>query len=400
MFGMNFVTTGWVFLALPYFLPEIEADLGLSTAETQIFFGAIPLALIGSRFLGGIVSLRYRLLDVVAVGGFLLGSSAVLRGLVPTYAGGIASSLIAGLGQGVVVPCYIAGVAKWFPTDELGLANGIRGAGTTAGGAVGQGLVGPYLLSYFGSWKAAQVGIGFTAVAMTILWVLLYRDPDEDDETGGPGAETPASEASDRSITSNLIHTVSVTDVLLLSGFMSLVFFGVQGFIGMFPTWLKHLPFVPEGSVGFYSSINLVFAMIGTIVIPLGSDRAGRRKPFMYFALVLMLSGMVTLFSATAPWMVLLAAILGGLGGGGMFPIVLSIPGEHPEIGPELSGVAVGLIFAIGQIGGVVGPPLTGLAFDVGTFTLSVAVVGVCNVLALPFLLPLSETGSAVRLGR
>ncbi len=154
------------------------------------------------------------------------------------------------------------------------------------------------------------------------------------------------------------------------------------------------MPFIAENSVGFYSSLVFVFSIIGMIVIPTWSDRVGRRKPFLYLAVLFALAGAVVIGLATSPWMVVLATLLGGLGGGGTLPILLSIPGEHPEIGPELSGMAVGFFYSVGQIGGTAGPPLTGLAFDYWGIPLSVAVVAMGRLLTVPILLPLSETGS------
>lgn len=392
IFFLNFVTTGWIFLALPYFLPEVEADLGLSTAAAQFLFGAIPLALIVTYFLGGMAGLYFSLRNMVAIGGFLVGFSAVLRGMVPTYTGGVTSSLLAGAGIGLAVPCYISVLSKWFPPEELGLANGLRLAGVTGGAAVGQGLVGPYFLRYVGSWEVTQIAIGVTAVLVTILWTLTYRDP-HSHETAEASEGTAEPFPGESDLLPTIKHFFSVTDMVLLAGIMFLVYFSTQGFIGLLPTWLDRMPFIEDGLVGFYSSLVHVFSLGGMIVIPILSDRVGRRKPFLYLALTLAMLGAIIISLANSPAIVVLAMFLGGIGGGSIFPIVLSIPGEHPEIGPELSSLAVGLIYSLGQIGGTMGPPLTGMAFDYGVIPLSASVVALVHLLTLPIVFPLSEKG-------
>lgn len=392
-FLMNFVTGGWIFLALPYFLPAMEADLGLSTAAAQFLFGAIPLAMIVSYFLGGVAGLRFNLRDVVAAGGLLLGGSAVLRGVIPTYSVGIGASLMAGTGIGLAVPCYITILSKWFPPNELGLANGLRLAGVVAGAAAGQGLVGPYLLRSVGSWQTAQVVIGLAALLTTVLWTVTYRDP-QPGEAPVDEEDRPEPVVFDTDVIALLKHAFSVADMVLLAAVMFMVYFSGQGFLGLFPTWLQTMPFIEDGAVGFYSSLVFLFSLAGMIVIPTWSDRVGRRKPFLHLTIALALGGAVVVGLASSPAMIVLASLLGGFGGGAIFPIVLSIPGEHPEIGPELSGMAVGFIYSLGQIGGTLGPTLTGMAYDHGAIPLSVAVVGLSRLLTFPLVFPLSETGS------
>lgn len=390
-FLMNFVTGGWIFLALPFFLPAMETDLGISTGAAQFLFGAIPLAMIVSYFLGGVAGLHFKLRDVVTVGGALLGLSALLRGAFPTYAVGIGASLMAGAGIGLAVPCYISALSKWFPSDELGLANGLRLAGVVAGAAAGQGLVGPFLLRTVGSWETTQMVIGTVAILTTLLWFFTYRDPPSgtvDEADGGP---EPVVLKTD--VISLLKHAFSVTDMVLLAAIMFMVYFSGQGFLGLFPTWLNAMPFIEDGAVGFYSSLVFLFSLTGMIVIPTWSDRVGRRKPFLHLTIALALAGAIVVALASSPLTIVLASLLGGFGGGAIFPIILSIPGEHPDIGPEFSGMAVGFIYSLGQIGGTIGPTLTGIAYDYGAIPLSVAVVGVSRLLTFPLVFPLGETG-------
>jgi nitrate/nitrite transporter NarK len=55
---------------------------------------------------------------------------------------------------------------------------------------------------------------------------------------------------------------------------------------------------------------------------------------------------------------------------------VRAIPAELDGIGPELTGAAVGLIFAVGEVGGFLGPVLLGSLRDLtGSFVPGLAVL-------------------------
>jgi len=59
------------------------------------------------------------------------------------------------------------------------------------------------------------------------------------------------------------------------------------------------------------------------------------------------------------------AGIVGaGFGVGGISPLVRAIPAELDGIGATLTGAAVGLVFAVGEVGGFLGPVLVGTLRD------------------------------------
>jgi nitrate/nitrite transporter NarK len=58
------------------------------------------------------------------------------------------------------------------------------------------------------------------------------------------------------------------------------------------------------------------------------------------------------------------------------------VPPELDGVGPALTGTAVGLVFAVGELGGFLGPFLVGSLFDLtGSYAPGLAVVaGACLV--------------------
>lgn len=392
-FLLSFVTVGWLFLGLPIFLPAMGEELGVGVAAVQFVFGAISFALIFTNVLGGMAGVRYSLRTVVGIGALLLGASALIRGTLPTYPAALVASVVAGAGVGLAEPNFIAVLSRWFPSRELGLANGIRMAGVTTGAGTAQGVVAPYLMESLGGWKATQVVMGAVVLGTALLWFVLYRDPSPEERDAPRDVET----GTDLRLVPLLKRMLSVPDMVLLGIIMVLVLFSAQSFMGMLPTWLDAMEFVPAGRIGFYSSLLFWFSLVGQLSLPGLSDRAGRRKPFLYLSVLLALGGVLAVTVTTSPLGLVLAGLFGGLGGGAIFPLIMSIPGEHPRVGSALSGLGVGFLYSVGQLGGTVGPPLSGYAFGLGGILTSALTVGVPYLLLLGLVPWLTETGPGVR---
>jgi len=82
-----------------------------------------------------------------------------------------------GFGESGVFPASIKGVAEWFPKKERALATGIFNAGTNVGAIITPLLV-PWIAWHLG-WRWAFVLTGALGFAWLILWLLLYRKPDD-----------------------------------------------------------------------------------------------------------------------------------------------------------------------------------------------------------------------------
>jgi MFS transporter, ACS family, hexuronate transporter len=81
-----------------------------------------------------------------------------------------------GFGEAGVFPASIKAVAEWFPKKERALATGIFNAGTNVG-AIATPLVVPWIAVHWG-WRWAFVMAGGIGFAWLILWLLIYRKPE------------------------------------------------------------------------------------------------------------------------------------------------------------------------------------------------------------------------------
>lgn len=82
-----------------------------------------------------------------------------------------------GFGEAGVFPASIKSVAEWFPKRERALAAGIFNAGTNIG-AIVTPLIVPWIAIHLG-WRWAFLLTGGLGFAWLILWLLLYRKPED-----------------------------------------------------------------------------------------------------------------------------------------------------------------------------------------------------------------------------
>ncbi len=378
VFAAGFISIGWIWFSLPVLLPSIGEELGLAAWQTQLIFGAIPMTFILTSIAGGMVGDRYSLKWVVGLGIVILGTSALLRALLPGYAGALIASLLAGVGVGLTVPNYVSALRRWFPAAELGIANGLRLAGVRSGAAVAQGFVVAYLLHRVGGWRGTQLVLGGAGIAAAALWVLAYREPGEEPTT------------TRRSDTPSLRGLLGRRELLVLGGLTFLHLFSFMAYLGLLPTWLHHLDGVPESRVGTLSSIVFWSGIAGGVGLPSLSDRLARRKAIILPSLLLMLTGIVGTGLSAGGWMMVTSITLTGLGGGSMLPLLLTVVSEHPESGS--TGGPAGLLLSFGQVGSTLGPPIGGAILEWGGVTPSALTLGVPLVLGLVLLTRVRET--------
>ncbi len=89
----------------------------------------------------------------------------------------IAARAALGFGEAGVFPASIKCVAEWFPKKERALATGIFNAGTNIG-AIVTPLIVPWIAVHLG-WRWAFLLTGALGFAWLILWLLLYRNPEQ-----------------------------------------------------------------------------------------------------------------------------------------------------------------------------------------------------------------------------
>jgi ACS family hexuronate transporter-like MFS transporter len=155
----------------------ISADLGLSNAEYAgvqnaflILYGISQMVSgrlydrIGTR-LGFVFSIV--IWSAAAIAHAFAGSASAFR----------AWRAVLGFGEAGNWPGAAKAVGEWFPVRERALGMGIFNTGAAIGGAVSPPVIAWLALAY--GWRATFVITGVLGLVWLVLWVALYRLPDQ-----------------------------------------------------------------------------------------------------------------------------------------------------------------------------------------------------------------------------
>jgi ACS family hexuronate transporter-like MFS transporter len=97
--------------------------------------------------------------------------------LVSSVGGFIAVRFALGLGESGNFPASLKAIAEWFPKQERALATGIFVAGSNLG-AIITPLIVPFI-TYRWGWRAAFIVTGSFSLIWLVLWLKIYRRPQE-----------------------------------------------------------------------------------------------------------------------------------------------------------------------------------------------------------------------------
>jgi ACS family hexuronate transporter-like MFS transporter len=147
-----------------------EIDYGNLVAVFQFAY-AVGMLLVGRL----IDCLGTRLGYALAVIAWSIASMA--HGLMSSLSGFFAARIALGFTEAGVFPASLKATAEWFPKKERALATGIFNAGTNVGAALA-----PLLISFIfvrWGWRWTFFGIGGLGFVWLILWLVIYRKPED-----------------------------------------------------------------------------------------------------------------------------------------------------------------------------------------------------------------------------
>jgi ACS family glucarate transporter-like MFS transporter len=158
---------------------SIQKEYALSNIQLGWVFSAFVLGYALFQAPGGRVADKFGPRVVIALAILWWSIFTLFTAIVPVAMAGAVALLIAvrfslGIGEAVMFPASNRLVAKWIPSSERGLANGLIFAGVGAGSAVAPPLITWILLNWGWRWAFyVRVPIGILAA---LLWYWLVRD--------------------------------------------------------------------------------------------------------------------------------------------------------------------------------------------------------------------------------
>lgn len=398
-----FFTVGFVFfdrLILNFLIPFIQEDIHLDNKSIGQLAAALSVTWALASIIGGRISDKVkskRLYLVILMVAFSLTS--FFQGFVVTFAHLVILRLLMGLLEGPIIPVTQSVLAMESSPRRRGFNLGFTM--NTANGLFGS-ILAPLVivaLATIFDWRTAFFLTLVPGLLMAaIIWKVM-REPKVDDAALAPsasdshGADAAASAARVRpkgQLKEVLKNRNIILSILIFSGFMvylmALMVFG--------PVYLTSMKGFTPGTMSMVMAAFGLGTAVWGFVVPLISDRIGRKPTSIIFGLLSVMAPLSLLFLSSPVFMALAVFIFAaGMGVGGMAMSV--IPAESvPAI---YAGLAVGLPTGIGElIGGFLNPLLTGIAAD--QFGLPVALFVSCGgaVVATIFALFLKETAPRI----
>ena len=360
----------WVILALVWLLyaafglvnrsvsplvTPILKDLNMSYSQMGIILGSWQLTYIVVAIIAGTVIDKWGMRKSLFIGTVIIGLSAALRYFPSGFGSLLPVVAIFGIGGPLISIGAPKTIATWFRGKGRGTAVGIYTTGPWVGGLLALAATNSFVMPIAGySWRLTFVYYGFLVLIIALLWWFLARDIKPTGATEGE---------SIGKVFSRLIKIRNVR-LILIMGLLSFAI--MHGFTNWLPRIIESGGMSPAAA-GFMASIPVIAGIPAVLVIPRLVPPHLRGRLIALLALVVAVALLVSVNTLGFPLFVGLT--LFGIAGPSLFPIVMLILMETPEVGEKHMGLAGGIFFCVAEIGGFTGPLVMGILADLtGTF--------------------------------
>jgi ACS family glucarate transporter-like MFS transporter len=368
----------------------IQEEYRLNNVELGWIFSAFVLGYAAFQAPGGRLADRFGPRKLVAWGTVWWGVFTSLTALIPT---GIARVVVIfigirflfGIGEAVLYPASNLLVAKWIPSSERGIANGLIFAGVGAGAGITPPLI-AYILTHYGwrwsFWVSALIGL-----AAGLIWYVLARDT--------PGEHPWVNAAEADHIARGLPEPAAKSSILpwrVIFGSKEVLAIGVSYFAYGYAAWIFFSWFfiylsTVRGLDLKSSSLYSMLPFIGMATCsPLGgwiSDRItvrhGKRAGRCGIAVVGIGLAAVFIALGTQVESAQIASIVLAGGAGALYLSQSSFWSVTADLAGSSAGSVSGVMNMFGQIGGALTASLTPvLAKHLGWSASFLVAAGLC----------------------
>jgi cyanate permease len=366
----------FVWFSLSVYLTTIIEEVNLTSTEAGLLVGPIPLTYIPLSLITGIVIDRVGPGRSLAMGVLIIGVGQIGRSTAPNFWLLLLYTFLIGVGATAVTFGVPKLVSFLFLPKETGLPSSIYLVGSTIGSAlvfgVGRSVLGPWL----GGWRPFFLWSGRVAVGFAIIWFFVTRLVNIDAQ-----ATEYDSTFSLTSITNDLklilLHR-ELQLIVVIGTMYLLINHGIQGWL---PTFLKTRGFSND-MAGHTTSLYVVAFATGISIVPMLADRFNSRRTALIVCGTVIFFGVSGIVVESLVFLLFTSIIITGVGVGGISPLMRAMPPELDSIGAQHTGTAVAYIFAVGEIGGFLGPVLIGILYGAtGSYIPGITVLGLAGLI-------------------
>ncbi len=279
----------------------------------------------------------------VGIGAALTGVFGLVRGLVASHYGPVLAAQIGiAIGQPFVLNAVTTVAARWFPLKERATASGLGSLAIYVGILAGLALT-PYLALRSGIPGMLNMYGIVSAAAMFLFFIFARERP--------ATPPCPPGQEARSLVIDGLTKMVRQRDFILLL----IIFFVGLGAFNAITTWIEQI-LSPRGfsatQAGNAGGMMILGGIIGAVVIPMLSDQARKRAPFLVLAIGGATLGLAGLTFITGEVLLLIASFIFGFFLLSAGPVGFQYGAEITYPAPE--GTSNGLLLLMGQVSGII----------------------------------------------
>lgn len=341
-----------------YLSVPIITEFHLSSTQWGIVSGSFFWLFSLSSLLVGMWSDRIgttRVLSLVAIAWTVVQAATVLITSFPLL---LLTRVGLGIGEGPYAGITLTAAAKWLPREGRGLGFAI----VACGNIVGPAILTPLLIVFAAAhgWRSAFLILGICSLLWLVAWLFVGREGSQSKELVEVAEPVIPCQKSSRT---GLLPLLFSRNIILIT----LATFAAYWMQGLLLSWLaiylinvRHLQF---SLIAIISGVSVLLTCLVQLSLSMLADRwfrrTGKLRAYVYvLCLVLVLTAIVNYSAITIGPVVLSILLLCIQPNGSVFPIAGTL---IANITPsERYGTVQGASIAIGTIGGILGPTLTG----------------------------------------
>lgn len=406
MYTIAFIDRTNVSLALPSMSRDLHLDPAQAGAAAGIFFWGYFVLQIPGGYLASHWSPK-RFISILLVA---WGLCSVATAFVHTGGEFWTMRLLLGVAEGGVWPATLVLLANWFPRPERARANALWMMCLPLAVVLSSPLSG-WILGRWG-WRVLLASEGLLPFVWLLAWVCLVQDHPK--EAKWISAVERAHLETTLRREAALFKPVEPEaywrallrpQVLMLVGIAFLLYAGNYGYLFWLPTAIsasRLRGMAPSGlQVGFLNAIPYLIATLAMLLVSRHSDRKLERRG--HVAAALAWSGVcllaATLEAGRSPALYFVLLSLAAAGPLAALAPLYAIPTEM--LPREVAGAAMGLVCALGNLGGYYGPLAMGyFSKRTGNLTEGFGVLGACLLVGSALALRLRRAGELGALQR
>jgi MFS family permease len=346
--GINYIDRG----ALSISAPLLTRELALSPAQLGLLFSGFFWTYSMLQPLAGWLVDRYNVKRVFGAGYLLWSLATGSMAWIHQFGALFGARLVLGAGESVAYPAYSQILVQHFPENRRGVANSLLEAAAKIGPAIST-LIGGLLVARFG-WRALFLGLGIVSLLWLVPWILWGPT------VGSSATKTEGSRVSVAQIMRRREAWGTSLDMFALGYVWSFL-------LSWLPTYLVNERGFSLRMVAVLGSLPF-WAMAGTAVfggwlsdrwIASGGSVTRVRKTFMNAGLLTCGAALLPAAAVHDATIAMVLLIISSAALGFFTSNVWAV--TQTLAGPRAAGSWTGIQNAIGNLGGVLSPYLTGL---------------------------------------